>query len=204
MSEWSQIFMLMVTLLMLIKTFFFLRIFKELSFLVTMIKQVMIDLKVFMLFFFILLLMFAIGLSVLDYGNYEYNADPSIREVVNLVSYSGQEYIHVNKFLANFISVYRISLGDFDFGASTVMPPFTNGLFWCLWLLVVTITCIVFLNFIIAEVSASYQKVKDNVDVNVIQERGTLINESEDMLKARFGNQIKTWDHLFPKFIISR
>jgi len=71
--------MLIVTLLLLIKTFFFLRIFKELSFLVTMIKQVFFDLRVFLLFFLILLFMFAIVFSVLDLGNYTFSDDEVVR-----------------------------------------------------------------------------------------------------------------------------
>jgi hypothetical protein len=32
-----------------------------------------------------------------------------------------------------------------------------------------------------------------------------LINEAEDMLKARFGvSKLREWTHLFPKYIISR
>ena len=77
-------------------------------------------------------------------------------------------------------------------------------MYWFFWCLIVTVTSIVFLNFIIAEVGASYSNVKGQVDVFVMQERGTLINESEDMLRARFGTDIVTWNHLFPKYIIAR
>ena len=67
------------------------------------------------------------------------------------------------------------------------------------------VTCIVFLNFIIAEVSNSYQIIKDTVDVIIQQERAQLINESKLMLSARFGEKrLTTWKHIFPKYIISR
>jgi len=177
-------------MLLLVKTFFFLRIFKDLSFLVTMVKQVFLDLRVFMLFFSILLLMFAIMFSILDIGNYEYSDDENIRNVLNLASFSGQEYLQINKFVAHMITIYRISLGDFDFGASTVLDPTQNGMYWFFWCLIVTVTCVVFMNFIIAEVGNSYNVVKEQVDVYVTQERGMLINESEDMLRARFGGDI--------------
>lgn len=62
--------MIAVALMMMIKSFFFLRIFKELSFLVTMLKQVFLDLRVFMLFYYLLIFMFAIVLSILDLGNF--------------------------------------------------------------------------------------------------------------------------------------
>jgi len=203
-SRESQVVMLIATVFLLIKTFFFLRIFKDLSFLVTMVKQVFFDLRVFMLFFFILLYMFAIIFSILDLGNYEFSDDADVRGIVNLSSFSGQEYVKINKFFAHIITVYRISLGDFDFGQSTVLDDFQNGVFWFFWCLIVTVTCIVFLNFIIAEVGASYTNVKEQVDVFVLQERGGLINESEDMLRARFGSDIVKWNHLFPRYLIIR
>jgi len=108
--------MILTTCFLLVKTFFYLRIFKDLSFLVTMLKQVFFDLRVFMVFFFLILYMFAIVMSVLDIGRYEYSADPAIRAIVRSGSFSGQEYLKINKFFANIIMVYRISLGDYDFG----------------------------------------------------------------------------------------
>lgn len=116
-----------------------------------------------MMFFMILCLMFGIVFSVLDLRNYSYSENPEIRAVVLTNGYSGQEYSKINKFIANMISVYRISLGDFDYGASIVLDEFPNALFWIFWMLIVTVTCIVFMNFIIAEVSNSYTSVKENV-----------------------------------------
>ena len=199
-----QVLMILVALMLMIKSFFFLRIFKELSFLVTMLKQVFLDLRVFMLFYGLLIFMFAIVLSILDLGNFTKSSDPNIRNLLNGITYPGKEYMHINHFMGNFFTVLRISMGDFQFDAQQVLDPFQSSLFWLLWLIVVTMTCIVFLNFIIAEVSASYQAVKDQVDVIVLQERAQLINEAEDMLKARFGQRMMNWTHIFPKYIISR
>lgn len=64
---------------MLIKTFFFLRIFSQLSYIVTMMKNVFYDLRVFLLFYFILILMFSAVLGILRLGNYEKSNDPIIR-----------------------------------------------------------------------------------------------------------------------------
>lgn len=61
-----------------------------------------------------------------------------------------------------------------------------------------------FLNFIIAEVSASYQAVKDIIDVTILQERAQLINESEDMLKAIYGTKLRKKTNLFPRYLVSR
>ena len=50
------------------------------------------------------------------------------------------------------------------------------------WLIMVVMTCIVFLNFIIAEVSASYETVKSKLKGLFMQERCSLIQEAEDMM----------------------
>jgi len=55
----------------------------------------------------------------------------------------------------------RISIGDFsaiDVSADLPHTP-DNYMFWIIWLFVMGATCIVFLNFIVAEASASYAKV---------------------------------------------
>jgi len=97
-------------------------------------------------------------------------------------------------------TVLRISLGDFDFGESTFLGQFDNLLFWVIWFIVVVMTCIVFLNFIIAEVSASYEKVNEKVKGLIEQERAQLINEAEDMmLESQKQNPM-----IFPKYLITR
>ena len=62
--------MCIVLLLAMIKTMFFLRIFDNLSYLVTLIRSVIYDLRIFMLFYIILLFMFSQILGVLGYQNY--------------------------------------------------------------------------------------------------------------------------------------
>jgi len=78
-----------------------------------------------------------------------------------------QEYDIIGPFWGSFASTLRVSLGDFDFEASTRLYEKENILYWVIWLLVVIMTCIVFLNFIIAEASASYQSVKDRLDAMI-------------------------------------
>jgi hypothetical protein len=53
----------------ILKSFFFLRIFQWLSYIVTMIYTVVSDLKVFALFFTILIVLFSMVFAVLGAGN---------------------------------------------------------------------------------------------------------------------------------------
>ena len=55
-------------------------------------------------------------------------------------------------------------------------------MFWVVWVIMVIFSALIFLNFIIAEVSASYEKVKANIDALIYKERATLINEAEDIM----------------------
>jgi len=93
----SKITMIIVTVVCLLKTFFFMRIVKSFSYIVTMIISVVADLKVFMLFFFILIIMFSMIFNVIA-------PNPA------------DEYRHVGLFWGNVLTTLRLSLGDFDFG----------------------------------------------------------------------------------------
>ena len=61
------------------------------------------------------------------------------------------------------------------------------------------ITNIIFLNFIIAEASASYESVKSRLDAMIFKEKAALIAEAEDMMMTFMKN-----DKKFPKYIIIR
>lgn len=115
-------------------------------------------------------------------------------------SYPGVEYQYVPKFFRHPITVLRMSLADFDFSESVYLPPFESNIFWLTWILVVLITCIVFLNFIIAEVTTSYQTVNDHIQGLVEKERAVLIEEAEDMMIMRMKQDKK----FFPKYLVTR
>lgn len=90
-------------------------------------------------------------------------------------------------------------MGDFDFGASYYLTQEENILYFIMWVVVVILTCIIFLNFIIAEASASYQKVVDDLEPLIYQSKAHLIKEAEQIMPDRFKNE-----DLFPRFIIIR
>ena len=62
-------------------------------------------------------------------------------------------------------------------------------------------SCLIFLNFIIAEVSNSYVVVKEDIDALVQKERAQLILEAEDVLT----DSIKLYNKTkFPKYVVVR
>ena len=135
----SKSTIVIVILTCLLKLFFFLRIFDELTYIVTMIFQVVRDLQVFMIFFFVLIF---IGSLIFD-----------------IIGDNGQaEYDKIGQFAGNFFYTLRLSLGDFDFTITQgdELDRHEKFLFWISWNAWVIFSLLIFLNFIIAEVSNSY------------------------------------------------
>ena len=92
-----------------------------------------------------------------------------------------------------------MSLGDFHWGSAELLSPPENIIYYVAWLLIITIGNIIFLNFIIAEASASYESVKARLEEMILKERSDLINESQVMTP----DWVKT-EKTFPKYIIIR
>ena len=182
-------FLMIVTIFCAIfKTFFFLRIFSNLSYIVTMITNVIFDLRIFGLFYAILIYLFSLMFGVLGIGN---KLQPGVfktfidEEWEEGDDYPMQEYQFIGLPMGNIMNTLRMSLGDFDFDASLLLLPTENYMFWVIWAVVVIVTCIIFLNFIIAEASASYEDVKSRLDAMIVKERTLLVQESEEMLLKR-------------------
>ena len=64
----------MVVFMIMIKTFFFLRIFSSLSYIVTMLRTVIYDLRIFLLFYAILTILFSLMIGILGIGNFKINS----------------------------------------------------------------------------------------------------------------------------------
>jgi hypothetical protein len=168
--------------MMLFKLFFFLRIYKRLSVITTMILTCMSDLKVFMVFFMILCTFFGTMMNVLG-------PNPQI------------EYRKLSPFFAGILSCLRISLGDFDFTILEILTGNEARVYWIVWLLAFIMGCLIFLNFIIAEVSDSYARVKSDIGALIYKERATMVKEVEDFLSKDYKMSNKT---SFPKYVVVR
>ena len=74
-------------------------------------------------------------------------------------------------------------------------------MFWIVWIIAVIFSSLIFLNFIIAEVSASYEKVKEEIDALIYKERALLIAEAEDIIPKSVRQKNKEF---FPEYIVIR
>ena len=201
----SKIFMIIIVFLALIKTFFFLRIFTALSPIVTMLTNVIYDLRIFMFFYSILIVMFALHLGILGIGNpyvpgiyqdkyYPYQEDDNSAEAAtrrflkpkgagkgnkgsgdDAANSPIAEYNQINLATAYLITTLRMSMGDFGFDTANMLSPPLNGIYWAIWLIIVVVTNIIFLNFIIAEACSSYENVACNLNAFILMERAALI-----------------------------
>jgi hypothetical protein len=194
----SKMLMIIIIVVALIKTFFFLRIFDALSPIVTMLTNVIYDLRIFLFFYAILIVLFSLLLGILGIGN-KYIPGGFKDTYGDADEYPGSEYANVGLFVGNLLSTLRMSMGDFGFDAAILLDPAENIIYWFVWLLIVIITCIIFLNFIIAEASASYEKVSEELDAYILSEKAALIQESEEMRPMDFQNQSN-----MPKYVIIR
>jgi len=162
---YSKILIIAIVILSIRKTFSYLRLLKSLSPIVTMLQRVIYELRVFLSFYVILILLFSMMYGVLGLGN------PNIpggfrEEYFDLTTNAlkddspGAEYEKVGLLLGNFVSTVRLSMGDFAaIDAADSLNKDENLLFWFIWGVTVVVTCIIFLNFIVAEASAVYTKV---------------------------------------------
>jgi hypothetical protein len=192
--------MILIVIQVLLKTFFFLRIFPTLAPIVVMLKTVIYDLRIFMLFYFVLIFMFCQVFAILGLGNkinldnysdegsgigrllakkgggggsskstvgaQEMNADTGVDQLSGAsLDESAKDYNAIGLHFGNFLWTLRVSIGDNSLieAAKKLEGP-ENIIFWLLWILVVVTTCIIFLNFIVAEASGSYAKVTETLN----------------------------------------
>ncbi|CDW73225.1 UNKNOWN [Stylonychia lemnae] len=163
------------------KLFFFLRIYDGFSFLVQMMAGVFKDLKYFLLFFIIFILQFG---------------------MIFLVLFKAQqidEYNGVNK-MAYFLMAFRISSGDFQLEDYQRQDDELALVSWLIWLIAVISLNIVFMNFIIAVISESYERVMQKLVAESYRVKANLIFEREQLFSEE---ELKSTKY-FPNYIVVR
>lgn len=137
---------------------------------VTMLQTVIYDLRIFLLFYGILVVLFSLTMGVLGTGNPhpDINMNLALAKAEAIYfgdSYLGIEYLDIHRIVGNLIDTLKLSLGDFGsvIDGSSDLNREDNWIFWIVFMMVFILTCVIFLNFIIAEASASYEKVSGDI-----------------------------------------
>ena len=149
----SKIVLMVVILVTMMKTFEAMRVFLSYSYIVTMIKSVIFDLRVFLTFYVIMVVSLSMLFDVIARNE-------------------SDEYKRIGYVFGNIFATMRLSLGDFDFSLINDEPlTKTHILFWVMWIFVFLFSSLIFLNFVIAEVSNSFQTDKNTVSMQIMRER---------------------------------
>lgn len=110
------------------------------------------------------------------------------------------EYKYLGMFFGQLFSVFRLSIGDQSLIGSTLSLSAAEAwLFWILWVLAIIVTNVIFLNFVVAEASASYTKVTETLNAVIWQERASMIHEAEGMTRRENKSKEK-----FPPYLVVR
>ena len=161
-----------IIVLAFIKVLFFVRIFQEYGFLVQMIILTLGDLVPFQLGFTVSLVFFALCFCVLGTG---------IEEEIEEVTGPGFN----GPFGFWLLQVYRISLGEIG------VPQYDDiaaeeeswsrdthiALIWLTWLCITYVNIIILLNFLIAVISSTYERVTATRDITEYQHKADLNEE---------------------------
>lgn len=132
----------------LFKLFNYFRVVRSFSVVTTMIRQCMYDLRVFLTYYFILLVFFGSMNNVLS-------------------DCPSPEYSKLPKVVATIIMLTRSAVGEHNMDQVKALPPDEQVVWWALFVVFVLIAALIFLNFIIAEIGNSYEAVKGEIDSRV-------------------------------------
>ncbi|CDW85076.1 wd-40 repeat protein [Stylonychia lemnae] len=183
-NEESEILILIKILLIalsFLKIFYFLRIYDGFSFLVQMMAGVFKDLKYFICFFLIFILLFGMIFLVLFKAEFI------------------EEYKGVNG-IAYFLMAFRISSGDFQLEDYQNQNDILAILSWIMWIIAVLTLNIVFMNFIIAVISESYERVMQKLIAESYKVKANMIMEREELFSIKALNR----KDYFPNYIVVR
>lgn len=136
-----------------LKVLFYMKIFSNYGFLVQMIKQSVLDIQGFLVFFMIWILFFSIQFKILD------------------AEFDGGDYPLMPKTLQLIFITFRNSIGDLGIpGYEKFIARYEGGkntsliiitLIWVMWIMNIALMLIVLMNFLIAIISESYAAVME-------------------------------------------
>lgn len=203
----SRCLMLLVIFMLTLKTFFYMRMFPQLTPIVVMLSRVIYDLKEFTLVFMIQIIMLSQLFSILQLGvgleGQDSGKSGKRKKMIEamLNNEVGQEYKFTGLWIGQMLWTLRASIGDFSVidASPFIENSWENHIFWACFFFVVFSSCVVLLNFIVAEASQSYAAVSENIDQIIWQGKSEMIAEAEMMTHDQF----QTCDNL-PKYMIVR
>ena len=135
---------------------------------VEMLFKVSFDLNAFIFFYIIIIFLFSMLISILGIGNHmqEGTEAPDYTNLDDIGDITDVEYRFLPLNIGHMIDIIKMSTGDFGIIGKSLNTKNieTNVLFWVTWFIIVFVATIIFLNFVIAEASASYEEISAHID----------------------------------------
>eukprot|EP00347_Sterkiella_histriomuscorum_P000920 403374018 len=170
-------------ILVFIKLCEILRVFQGFSYQVSMLKAVFMDLRYFIMLYGFVLIVYGLIFTLLR-----------IKTSSENIEYEGINYF------GYFIMAFRASTGDFQIDNFYELADAHIIFAWIVWISAVLFLNIILLNFIIAVISESYEKVMQKMVAESYRIKAQLIKERESYFNdEEFKNQ-----EYFPSYIIFR
>jgi len=163
---WGNLVTITCLFMCTIKLMQFLRYNENFGFLIQMILTVFIDLFPFLTIFVVLVFFFSLVMVITD------------------ADFERDDYSKVDRFICLFLQVFRNSVGDIGAvrykhwldaeQAGETTKGYAMLIIWFFWVVNIFIMLIVMLNFLIAEVSQTYDKVKGQGKMLLYQKKAEL------------------------------
>eukprot|EP00347_Sterkiella_histriomuscorum_P012995 403366420 len=180
-EDFIIIIKLAIVFLTFLKINFFLRIYDGFSFLVSMMAAVFVDLKYFIGFFLIFIIEFGLIFAILF-------------DAISIDEYSG---IGIFAYL---MMAFRTSSGDFNVDSYKDQSSALVIISWGVWIIAVMLLNVMFMNFIIAVISESYEKVMQKLVAEGYKVKVQMIVERE----LHFSKEELTSEKYFPRYLLLR
>lgn len=170
------------------RTMEYLRIIDSFSHIVTMMFSVLMEMGDFLIFLVIVCFFLSMIPAILQFGNYDHKGKTA----------SPYEFLNMN--VANLILILRFAMADFDnIGFIETLSDNENRAFWILWVLIVILTAIIFMNFVISKATYTYDRISERLNEYILKDKTQMIGEA-DLMKPRF---LRNYDN-YPKYFIIR
>lgn len=182
--QWVRLVGAMNVILMYIKLFYWMRLFKKYAYFITLLSQTISDIKVFLIMLFLVICSFANFFFILNYNtpmNDKYLTVKGEEDIDNsFYSQDPRFYYYVkryvkNNILSSIISVYLTALGDFD--TDGLGRGYYRYAAWGAFIVSTFVVLVVFMNLLIAIMGDSFSRIQPIQEQAALYEQLQLIKD---------------------------
>jgi hypothetical protein len=144
------------------------------AYLVKMLEKIVVESVPFLLFFFCLIGLFGLVMNSLDVIFNDPAKGNPLGDYENFTEFRALSYL---------LFTLRQSLGDFSVDTFKLLPKVIHWAAWFMWITMVTINSMIFLNFLIAVISDVFDELKSSTVEESYQKKCQTLVELEKCFK---------------------